>query len=283
MYSVFGDESQDETKQRVFAVSGIFGSREEWDTLADDWRQRTGGRVFHATDCDSDQGEFANIDHKENKKLYKDLITLLANTKMCGYTVTMDLTAYREFFPKAHDPHDPYYLGFHEVIVRFANMAFVSIPQDQVEFTFDIHFEREYNSAELYNYMRHLPEWEGEDLVAEKISFVTRGNPRIQAADLVAREGMKHMDNRIGPVRRPERLSMLALKKTKRFWFKELERDFFQGLIKRTNLLRDLPGADATKYRDWLESKGLTDNTSNRIQYQCHLDVQRLQRPAQDS
>jgi hypothetical protein len=31
MYSVFGDESHDETKSRVFAVAAIFGSEDDWE------------------------------------------------------------------------------------------------------------------------------------------------------------------------------------------------------------------------------------------------------------
>jgi hypothetical protein len=63
MRSVFGDESQDETKQRVFSVAGVFGSSEEWDILADRWLRATGGRIFHAADCESDLGEFSKTSH----------------------------------------------------------------------------------------------------------------------------------------------------------------------------------------------------------------------------
>src|ERR1035437_1693861 len=37
MYSVFGDESHDEKRQRVFAVAGLFGSHEDWAQIEARW------------------------------------------------------------------------------------------------------------------------------------------------------------------------------------------------------------------------------------------------------
>jgi len=139
--------------------------------------------------------------------------------------------------------------------------------------------EIEHNASMLYQCMRSLPEWRGYDLLAEKVSYTTMSNPRIQAADLVAREGMKRLDNRIGPVKRVHR-SLLALEQTKRFAFIELGREYFQSLIEKTNLLRDLPSADIVKYCEWLKETRTDDNSSNRIRYHNHM-LRKIQRPAQ--
>ena len=48
--SVFGDESADETKQRVFAMSGVFGLESEWLRAESAWTALTKGEVFHAAD-----------------------------------------------------------------------------------------------------------------------------------------------------------------------------------------------------------------------------------------
>ena len=48
--SVFGDESADETKQRVFAISGVFGLESEWLRAEAAWTALTNGEVFHAAD-----------------------------------------------------------------------------------------------------------------------------------------------------------------------------------------------------------------------------------------
>src|SRR5580658_10039656 len=69
---VYGDESSDETHERVYAVAGLFGSQEQWDDLGAKWLTRTGGKIFHAGDCDSDGGDFKVTSHRENKDLYRD-------------------------------------------------------------------------------------------------------------------------------------------------------------------------------------------------------------------
>jgi hypothetical protein len=103
MLTVFGDESADESKQRVFAVAGVVGPTEMWEALEPKWLSRTGGIPFHANDCDSDQGEYAETPHDENKALYRHLTTLLANSGLGGYGIVLDVSAQREVFPDAPD------------------------------------------------------------------------------------------------------------------------------------------------------------------------------------
>src|SRR2546425_12783756 len=49
---VFGDESADETRSRVFAVAGVIGSEAEWQLAMRDWLRRTRGMSFHANECE---------------------------------------------------------------------------------------------------------------------------------------------------------------------------------------------------------------------------------------
>jgi hypothetical protein len=273
VYSVFGDESHDETKRRVFSVSGLFGTDKDWEDLVDAWVKRTGGKVFHAAACESDSEEFAGIDHSENLKLYADLTTILTKTNLLGYTATMNLADYSALFPTVFDPNDPYYFCFSNVIFHFVEVGYLSIPQDKVKFTFDQNLETDYNGGAIYNYMVHLPEWKGREYLADEVSFTSRKSPRIQAADLVAREGMKHMDNQISPTRCPARRSIAALLTTRRFLFRQLTRPFFEQLWKRAHEMRFLPGAKMSEYRAWLGKNGYTDNTSNRIRYQSYIDA----------
>ena len=41
---VFGDESADETKSRVFAVAGVIGNEDEWQLAMREWLRRTRGQ-----------------------------------------------------------------------------------------------------------------------------------------------------------------------------------------------------------------------------------------------
>src|SRR4051794_4130150 len=101
MISVYGDESADETKKRVFAVAGVIGPEPVWEQLDQRWASRTGGVHFHAKDCDSDRGDFANTTHESNKALYRDLTVLLAESGLGGWGIAIDLIARREVFPKS--------------------------------------------------------------------------------------------------------------------------------------------------------------------------------------
>jgi len=113
--SVFGDDSQDETKQRVFAVAGVMASEEEWDKIKVAWIARTGGKPFHATDCDSDRGDYVHIKHKENKTLYKDLVQILVKSEACGIGTAIDIAGFKAAYPDV--PHEmSYYKAFFETV-----------------------------------------------------------------------------------------------------------------------------------------------------------------------
>jgi hypothetical protein len=103
MWSVFGDESADESKQRVFVVAGVIGPEDLWKNLEQSWKSRTGSIPFHAVDCQTDHGDYASFSHNENQALYKDLTTLLAQSRLAGHGIAIDLAAKRRVFPEAPD------------------------------------------------------------------------------------------------------------------------------------------------------------------------------------
>jgi hypothetical protein len=159
IYTVYGDESFDLGAKRVFAVAGVFGRQCEWDELSPKWFAKTGGLDFHAAQCESDRGDFARNDHKVNLGIYRDVTKLLCSTNLLGEAMVIDLQAYRQHFPDP-DEWGPYYLCFAHVVMMAARYAYVSIPPGQVKFIFDQNPDRQYNAALMYDYMRHLKEWQ---------------------------------------------------------------------------------------------------------------------------
>ena len=136
MLQVFGDESHDPKSERVFAVTALFGTEEQWNALRPPWTARLGGRIFHASDCETDHGEFADSPHGENLELYADLTRILASSKLLGFGSAMDLAGYNEFFGDA--PADiPYYRCFRDVVWQCGKWARWAIPGDMAEFHFD--------------------------------------------------------------------------------------------------------------------------------------------------
>jgi hypothetical protein len=157
VYIVFGDESADESKARVFAVAGVLGSDADWGSVKDAWINRTGGRIFHASDCETNQGDFAATDPSENKNLYKDLTQLICASKLMGRAHGIDVAGWREFFP--NQPKDiPYLTCFRNTVQEAGNLASLCLPKGTVEFIFDQRAESEYNAGTLYLYMAQSKE-----------------------------------------------------------------------------------------------------------------------------
>jgi hypothetical protein len=263
MLFVYGDESMDESKQRVCAVAGLIGTEKQWSVLEWKWAQATNGVPFHGNHCDSDQGDYESRPHWENKALYRDLAILLADSGLAGYGQAIDLIARNEVFPECEDI--AYYTAFQRVIFAVKNFAFHA--GDIAELTFDMRMESAHNAGFLYGSLRDTePEW--TPYLASKISFeFAKDNIRIQVADLLARETMKALDNRIGPVKRPTRKSWQRLLDTQRFqidafsmdWFKDLKRKMPEA-EKKMNMNRDM-------YLEWLRQRNRQHNVSNLFQF----------------
>lgn len=259
IYSVFGDESYDANRERVFAVAGLLGTELEWDDLADKWVAATKGEEFHAAEWMRDNR------HTE----YATMVNLLAASNLVGRGATMSLKDYEIIFDNAADNFLPYYICFIEAVPQFAELVSRLIPQGTVKFTFDRNLDVQYNTATLYHHFAHLPEWKYSQLLEDDFSFSTRKDPRIQAADLWAYEVMKHMDNTIvSQDRRPMRLSLQALRKTRRFSFTMLDSGYFEG-HKKWALENPRPGNK--DYNRWREKLGLIDCMTTRIRYEIVL------------
>lgn len=261
--TVFGDESADETKERVFAVAGIFGSQEQWDALKEKWLVRTGGVIFHASDCECDQGDYAENGHEVNLALYRDLITLLADSNLLGYGVSIDIASQNQHLGELL-PDAPYYKCFAEVVLHFAEQGFLAVPPEPVSFTFDFRLESKHNAAALYDHMSRLASWQYHSFIQDEIAFAVRKSVGIQVADLYARETMKFLDNQVGPVIRPKRRSLIKLEATGRFGMNAYTGEYFKGL---KVAIEQNPSFRREEYAQWLEQHRILDNWASRVRY----------------
>ena len=212
MIHVYGDDGADAKKERVVAVAVIAGTEEWWQNVEDQWIVRCGGIPFHATDCESDQGDYKNIPTEENKAMYRDLTGILASSLLGGIGIAIDLAAQTKIIPGALPL--AYYRAFLECVERAANVA--ENLGEIAELTFDISTENEHNAGLLYAWARNgdarFRKW-----LAPEISFVPwRKSPRVQTADLLAFEAWKALDHTVGPVKRT-RKSWELLRATQRF------------------------------------------------------------------
>ena len=261
MLLVYGDESLDGTQSRVCAVAGVIGSEEMWRELEPKWIERNCGTPFHAKDCESDHGDYApkngedpDKKHQENKALYSDLASLVAESGLGGFASAQDLIAQRKAFPSPYDP-PLYYQGFLDVLEAIRNAA--ADRGEMAELTFGNRNESQFNAGELYSYLQHCGLYWQERL-ASKLSFESsRANPRIQVADLFAHEAMKDLDNEIGPTKRAPRRSWECLRSTGRFQVEKRGEQYFSDPRMQPGAIQKALGFNESDYDEWLSGNRL--------------------------
>ena len=276
--SAYGDESADETRQRVFAAAVLVGSEPIWRETEKTWLWVTGGKEFHAAEWESEYAFHPDPKkHKNNLQLYADLTQVIARSGLVGFGASLDLAGHREFFPDVLDDF-AYYQCLMNVL-RGATRTCVTLKADRVvldklEFIFDHRRESEHNAGRLYELFSRSSEQHTRQILGSSVSFESRSNPRIQMADLVARETMKHHDNTIGPKSRPTRRSMEALATTtpRRFHFEHYTREWCMSKREQFSQLEQNAGCSLDEFHRWLKENGLADNWSNRFRFVEWLD-----------
>jgi hypothetical protein len=192
---------------------------------------------------------------------------LVAKSGLIGYGHAIDLAGCRAAAPSVMKdfPDMPYYECFLKTVVKLSEFAAHFVPRDMVEFTFDRHRETQYNAGLLHLWIKaHKPD------ITETVSFGSRSEPGIQAADLWVRELMKRCDTHLFDDRARPRPQWTVLASTKRFQF-----HFTLGceLAQTLDETSELPGFNHAGYEQWREKQKLTDNLSNRFRYASRVDA----------
>lgn len=258
--SVFGDESSDESHERVFSISGLVGTDDEWVEAEAHWAEATRGKEFHA----------AAWEHAKRLEDYKAAVQALISSHVAGIVMSMDIAAFRSVIPDQL-PDAGYYACLTKLVSGMSrewhrwNERARANPDGgdpivtEVRFTFDHRKESASNSGRIYSAIREIEKPERSKLLGADVSFDCRKNPRIQMADLVAREAMKELDRRVGSKNYPKRKSMIALEESGHFRFIEFRRDYFERLDSYVNAI-DRNEDFFRRYRMWLTENGKVQN-----------------------
>ncbi len=264
MLTVYGDESHEGEKRKVFAVAGIIGTDEQWDSFDAIWLARTGGKIFHAADCETDKGDFKGIPHDVNLEFVKDLTQILIKSPMKGFATAIDIEACRDLIPHFLET-DLYFRCFAPVVLLFARMAHDYNPPQQVRFLFDRNDETEFLSIKLVEYFASLKKYPFSAFI-DDCGFASKKKPGIQAADLIAREAMKDLDNILHP-KRDRRRSMTALLESKKFGFRFWDRQSFEEHIEDLPEIEKQIGMRWDDYENWCQKESCSDNAGERMRY----------------
>jgi hypothetical protein len=157
-------------------------------------------------------------------------------------------------------------------VVHCGKWAKMAVPQEQVEFYFDRHAETNYNAGVLLAHIASLKYWDCSSYLSPGLNIVSRSAIGIQAVDLLARETMKHLDNMIGPVKRPPRQSLMTLRASNRFGFDFHMREFFEDFKRKFEAVALELGMSAEQYHAWLIAHGQAHSISSLHRYIIDLD-----------
>jgi len=266
MLIAYGDDSYDKKEARVFAAAAVVARQGDWDAFLPKWKTRN-PIPFHATDCDSDQGDYQGRDHWENKTLYASNVRQFVDSPLIGAGVAISIPDYWEVFPFAPpDKWWPYYLCFAGVLSSICSIARLSIPPETIKVTFDNDPRKEFNSGQIFDFIGNQP-GSLAPCLEDGIEFRNhRTTPALQVADLLARETMKDLDNRIGQNVRWPRQSLIELLRSKRFATVLYDRP----KLEEHRAIADSLHADPEKGRaftKWLASNGIKDSIHTRFRF----------------
>ena len=254
MLKVYCDESADGDQAHVFAMAGLVGKESDWLTIEEKWLGLTKGEVFHAADWEH-QGKFDE---------YKSLTLVLAESSIGGRGVAVDLKAVHDSFPEILAD-----IGYYKCFLMVTGWIVenVAVPLNEpIQFTFDRREQSRFNATKLYESVVRKPDWAPAALMSESVQFDDRQNPRIQMADLVAREAMKDLDRQVRSPERPRRRSIEALYTKGHFNFGVIDQQYCEGWRSDVKKSEREDGIGENLGR-WLQKRGLSDNMSNRIAY----------------
>jgi hypothetical protein len=121
------DESYDKDN-RVYVVAGFVGRDKDWRTVSRNWRNRClkdGIECYHASDCESQLGDFKHFTVAQSISLNSDLIEDLIGSRIAGFGVGIfvdDYKAVAETTPRAKDMlrRSPYFLALQFLLVDLA-------------------------------------------------------------------------------------------------------------------------------------------------------------------
>jgi hypothetical protein len=191
---VYLDESADEKRERHFAVGGFVGIDDYWAELDAAWKERTKDlkEPFHSTDCDSFQGQFKGWGVSDRNTLMADLVDIVRASKIGGVGFFCPICDYADVFD-SHGEYDAYYFCLKATMIFIANESESS--KHGIYSEFMIEENSAANPTAAYKSVKGVEGWRAS---RRMISFAEGGKNIIglQAADLMARESFKLIDNR---------------------------------------------------------------------------------------
>src|SRR5580700_50153 len=200
------DDNSDPRREKYYACGGLLGSGDEWDSLDALWSLETHElqKPFRATECECGHEQFGDWPRAKRNDLMRRLTGVIYRRNLYGFATIVPLEAYEEVFPDC-GKHDAFLLAATQTIMNMAYMAH-TMRKDAALWFESGDSDGAINT--IFDSVVALKEWRPARHL-RSISFEGKRIYGLQAADLVAREAFKYLDNR---GTRPARIPLLRLK-----------------------------------------------------------------------
>ena len=196
------DDCSDDKRRRYVAIGGLIAGESHWNGCGFhvDWAVATQRlkEPFHATECETQKGQFKDWTKEECDQLMARLVSILVDKRLHGFASVVPVDLYRRLFPDAGE-YDPYYLAVTHSIVGLASIEDVSITISSGSVGWNAGLKTVMpppDAQETFtNPSKSSERWPDADMLMPTPNFKDKGLWTLQAADLVAREAFKHFDN----------------------------------------------------------------------------------------
>ena len=226
-YTFIGDETGIDANSKICAVAGLVGGEKAWEKFDKKWRgvlEIEDIPYFHAVECERGTENFYGLDVMKRGKIVDRLVQIIMNSTLDIYSyglVKPHFAAWseddRKWFTNGN-PDDPYYLVLDHLFVGSSQAADELEKIEKIEYVFEEQNEFEQEATRIFKELRAGSQWPNHFRLGE-INFPesTPENrikyPGIQAADLLAYETFRHLQNKhFKPDLKPEWKNRVALK-----------------------------------------------------------------------
>ncbi|MGH9830475.1 MAG: DUF3800 domain-containing protein [Blastocatellia bacterium] len=205
MLKFYGDESGIHGNARIMIVAGMVGTESAWGAFDRQWSDALGFAhpTFHATALEGGHDEFYGMDVIRRGGLLNRLARVIADSELriivSGLVVHHfnALSACDREQITCGNPDKPYFLCLQHCFVDACHSADGLPPSERVSFLFERQDHFKAGAEAAFELFRVDERWPNKDRMGD-IAFSHRADiPGIQAADLLAHESFKHLDNRL--------------------------------------------------------------------------------------
>lgn len=200
---VFMDESGVHSGARAVTSSAVWARPSVWKQWTNDWVwSKRPINVFHAVDCHNRKGEFEGWSREERDAVVLRLLPLFPKHRICGRFSGIHLKAYGLAMKDCDEISDKFGEPYFACVYWTFKKIFEAVSRSNSRKIEIIHESGDFHKEilEAFEFVKtKFPDIESTLEFGTKAEYVP-----LQAADLVAYEGFKYLDNGSAP-RKPMR------------------------------------------------------------------------------